>query len=61
MDAALRELVRRRANNRCEYCGLKQQHAPLTLHIEHIVAKQHGGANDPTNLALSCDRCDAQT
>jgi hypothetical protein len=25
--------------------------------VEHIVARKHGGADDPTNLALACDRC----
>ena len=25
--------------------------------IEHIIAKQHGGADDDENLALACHRC----
>lgn len=57
MDAALREFVRRRAGNRCEYCLLRQQHCELVHHIEHIVAKQHGGTDDGENLALACHRC----
>ena len=58
MEAALRDFVRQRAGNRCEYCRLQQRHAPLfTFHIEHIRAKQHGGTDDPFNLALSCNRC----
>jgi hypothetical protein len=56
MDAATRELVRRRAGNRCEYCLLRQEHSPLTFQIEHITARQHGGPDDPDNLALACDR-----
>ncbi len=58
MDAAVRELVRRRAKDRCEYCRLPQsavQFAPF--HTEHIVARQHGGEDQPSNLALACDRC----
>ena len=58
MDAAIRDLVRRRAGNRCEYCRLPQSalpHAPF--HVEHVVAKQHGGSDDTVNLALACDRC----
>ena len=43
MDAATRDFVRRRADNRCEYCLLRQKHSRLTHHVEHIVAKQHGG------------------
>jgi HNH endonuclease len=58
MDAAVRDFVRQRADNRCEYCRLHQRHTPLfTFHIEHILAKQHGGTDDPTNLALACNRC----
>jgi hypothetical protein len=58
MDAALRDFVRQRAGNRCEYCRLHQRHTPIfTFHIEHIRAKQHGGTDDPVNLALACNRC----
>ncbi|MBN1395043.1 MAG: HNH endonuclease [Pirellulales bacterium] len=27
------------------------------FHIEHVIARQHGGDDDPSNLALACDRC----
>jgi len=57
VDAATRDFVRRRADNRCEYCLLRQKDSELTHHIEHIVAKQHGGADDVDNLALACHRC----
>ena len=57
MDAATRELVRERAGNRCEYCLLRQEHSELSHHVEHIVAKQHGGTDEPDNLALACHRC----
>jgi 5-methylcytosine-specific restriction endonuclease McrA len=55
MDATTRDLVRRRADN--EYCLLPQEHSELTHHIEHIIAKQHGGGDDVDNLALACHRC----
>jgi hypothetical protein len=29
----------------------------LTFHIEHIIAKQHGGSDHPSNLAWSCHKC----
>jgi hypothetical protein len=29
----------------------------LTHHVEHIVAKQHGGSDEAENLALACHRC----
>jgi hypothetical protein len=55
MDASMRELVRRRAGHRCEYCRIHQDDEPFyRLHVEHIVAKQHAGADDPENLALAC-------
>jgi HNH endonuclease len=58
MDTTLRDFVRQRAGNRCEYCRLHQRHTPVfTFHIEHIRAKQHGGTDDPLNLALACNRC----
>ena len=57
MDAATRELVRRRAGNRCEYCLLRQEDCEILHHIEHIVARQHGGSHDDGNLAPACHRC----
>jgi hypothetical protein len=61
MDAATRDFVRRRANGRCEYCGLLQNAAPyFTFHIEHIRARQHQGGDDPSNLALACPDCNAK-
>jgi hypothetical protein len=53
MEAAVRILVRSRAGNRCEYCHLSQDHSHLIHHIEHIVARKHGGSSDPDNLALA--------
>jgi HNH endonuclease len=58
MNESLKELVRARADNRCEYCRLPQDALPrATFHIEHIVARQHEGGDDVANLALACDRC----
>lgn len=57
MNAATRDLVRRRAGERCEYCHLRKEHTGLTHHVEHIIAKQHGGSDDVENLALACHRC----
>lgn len=60
IDGRVRDLVRRRANDRCEYCRLRQEHSRLTHHIEHIVAKQHDGSDAVDNLALACHRCNLQ-
>jgi HNH endonuclease len=57
MDPALRQMVRLRAGGRCEYCLLPQDAVYLRFHVEHVVARQHGGDDDPANLALACDRC----
>lgn len=57
MDAALRRLVRDRAAGCCEYCHLPQHAVESTFHVEHIRARQHGGADVSDNLALACDRC----
>ena len=57
VDAATRDVVRLRADNRCEYCLLRQAHAELTHQLEHIVARQHGGSDDEGNLALACHAC----
>lgn len=64
MDDATRAFVRRRAGGRCEYCRIPQEATPfITFHVEHIIAKQHrpddADRDDPSGLALSCDRCNA--
>lgn len=60
MDRQTRDIVVPRANGRCEYCRIAQSLVPFhTFHVEHIVARQHGGSDDPDNLCLACDRCNA--
>ena len=27
------------------------------FHVDHIIPKQHGGSDDPSNLALACYHC----
>jgi len=51
------EAVRQRANGRCEYCRLPQSAFRRPFHIEHIVARQHGGLSALDNLALACWNC----
>lgn len=61
MDEPLRQVVHARASNRCEYCGLPQAAEPFfAYHVEHIVARQHGGSDDAENLALACYHCNAR-
>jgi hypothetical protein len=58
MDEDLRTAVRERAQDCCEYCLLREEHAAVApFHVEHIVAKQHGGGDELRNLALACHWC----
>lgn len=52
--SVLDEQVRSRAGNRCEYCRAPQAAFRRPFHIEHIIAKQHGGTARLDNLALAC-------
>ena len=57
MDPALSQSVRQRAGHRCEYCRLPQACSPLRFHVDHIVARQHGGGEELENLAQACPEC----
>lgn len=55
-----RELVTRRASERCEYCGCPQSHCPDSLSVEHVIPKHLNGGHDESNLALSCQGCNGR-
>ncbi len=57
MNQALIEQVWARARNRCEYCRLGHLRYRLPFQIDHILARQHGGATQLDNLALACFHC----
>jgi hypothetical protein len=58
MRRALRHFVRQRAGRRCEYCHLPDSAAPAAdFHVEHIIARQHGGGDAPDNRCWSRHRC----
>jgi len=58
MHAAIRGFVRQRAGYRCEYRHLHEDDADfLAFHVEHIVARQHGGSDDPEFLCYACSEC----
>lgn len=59
MDDSLIELVWSRAGRDCEYCQMPQASYPAPFQIDHIVARQHGGATVPINLALACLHCNS--
>jgi len=57
MSPTLEQQVRARAANRCEYCQLAQHQHQWRFQIDHIIAEQHGGATELSNLALCCPKC----
>jgi hypothetical protein len=57
IDASLSSLVRHRARHACEYCRLPEAESDLPFTIDHIIARQHGGATIDSNLALACPSC----
>jgi len=52
-----RDRVRRRAQDACEYCQLPQRASILPHQLDHIIARQHMGSDDESNLCLCCLRC----
>lgn len=54
MDRALRDRVRARAQQRCEYCRIEQSDDEFAFHVEHVIPRKHGGGDREDNLALAC-------
>ncbi len=58
MTDSLRSMVSKRARHRCEYCRLHEADLPRQpFHLEHVIARKHGGALALHNLAWSCQLC----
>ncbi|MGH9425444.1 MAG: HNH endonuclease [Terriglobia bacterium] len=57
LTAHQRTRVRRRAQHTCEYCRLPQRASILPHQVDHIVAQQHLGTDEESNLCLCCLRC----
>ena len=57
MDRALEALVWERAQSRCEYCQMPQEHDGFTHEIDHAITKKHGGPTVASNLVLACFPC----
>ncbi len=58
-DAGVRDAVRHRAQGRCEYCMLFEGVHARPFHVDHVIAQQHGGRDELSNLAWACERCNA--
>ena len=57
MTPALRDQVRQRAGDRCEYCRLPQACTTLPHEADHIRSQKHHGPTTPDNLCWACARC----
>lgn len=54
---AIREQVRHRAGQRCEYCRKPEGVSRFPHHIDHIIPVRHGGTGEIDNLAWACFQC----
>ena len=57
VSGTVRYSVFKRANYRCELCGIKAE--DKALEVDHIVPKSLGGADDLTNYQALCYSCNA--
>ena len=59
MDDELQQLVRQRAQSRCEYCHFPEDIALLPFQIDHVISQKLHGPTVADNLAWSCERCNS--
>lgn len=57
LSEALRQFVRSRAGNRCEYCLSHQNYVMGQFHVDHILPVARGGTDHEGNLCLACELC----
>lgn len=57
LSETLRQKVRQRAGNRCEYCLSNQDYIMGRLQIDHIQPLAKGGTDTEDNLCLACELC----
>lgn len=57
LSETLRQKVRQRAENRCEYCLSHQDYIMGRLQIDHIQPLAKGGTDTEDNLCLACELC----
>ena len=54
MAKAIRNQVRQRAGDVCEYCRMPQEFDVRPFQLDHIRAEKHDGPTELTNLCWSC-------
>lgn len=57
ISQAQKEHLSERANNRCEYCLLHENHSAKKHEPDHIIPKKHNGKDNLDNLAWACFQC----
>ena len=57
MTSPFEQQVRERARERCEYCHVPVFAYDTPFQVDHVIAKQHRGATELSNLALACYHC----
>ena len=57
LTSQLKQAVRARAKNCCEYCHSQEKFATQSFSIEHIYPLSKGGKTTLDNLALACQGC----
>jgi 5-methylcytosine-specific restriction endonuclease McrA len=53
----LKQAIRERTNNVCEYCHSPERLSANRFTVDHIVPKSLGGSDALDNLALACRHC----
>nr|AZB51089.1 ORF [Anabaena sp. UHCC-0232] len=57
LSETIRQKVRERTENRCEYCLSYQDYIMGRLQIDHIQPLAKGGDDTENNLCLACELC----
>lgn len=60
VPTALRQAVRDRAANLCEYCRSRGDCDSGSFNVEHIIPAVEGGPTIAENLAWACDGCNSR-
>lgn len=58
LSGSLRYDVIKRSGGKCEACGASSD--DKTLHVDHIIPRNHGGSDDISNLQALCYECNTQ-
>lgn len=53
----IKRRIRKRAGDCCEYWQIHRSHDVAIHHVDHVVARKHGGSDDDSNLCWACATC----